>query len=90
MSRHSDLTQVLDRGAVAIIRAPSGELLVDVSKALYAGGLDVIEVTFTVPGVLEIISPKSSRNWVTRFCWAPVLFSILKQRVPRFLLVLSL
>lgn len=56
MSRHSDLTQVLDRGAVAIIRAPSGELLVDVSKALYAGGLDVIEVTFTVPGVLEIIS----------------------------------
>ncbi|WP_417378540.1 bifunctional 4-hydroxy-2-oxoglutarate aldolase/2-dehydro-3-deoxy-phosphogluconate aldolase [Gimesia sp.] len=56
MSRHSDLTQVLDRGAVAIIRAPSGELLVDVSKAIYAGGLDVIEVTFTVPGVLDILT----------------------------------
>lgn len=56
MSRHSDLTQVFDRGAVAIIRAPSGELLVDVAKALFAGGLDVIEVTFTVPGVLDIIS----------------------------------
>jgi 2-dehydro-3-deoxyphosphogluconate aldolase/(4S)-4-hydroxy-2-oxoglutarate aldolase len=56
MSRHADLTQVLDRGAVAIIRASSGELLVDVSKAIYAGGLDVIEVTFTVPGVLDILA----------------------------------
>lgn len=56
MSRHADLTQVFDRGAVAIIRAQSGELLVDVSKAIYAGGLDVIEVTFTVPGVLEILA----------------------------------
>ncbi|MFK7778468.1 MAG: bifunctional 4-hydroxy-2-oxoglutarate aldolase/2-dehydro-3-deoxy-phosphogluconate aldolase [Gimesia sp.] len=56
MSRHADFSQVIDRGAVAIIRAPSGELLVDVSKAIYAGGLDVIEVTFTVPGVLDIIA----------------------------------
>ena len=56
MNRHADLTQVLDRGAVAIIRASSGELLVDVSKAIYAGGLDVIEVTFTVPGVLDILA----------------------------------
>ncbi|QDV50537.1 bifunctional 4-hydroxy-2-oxoglutarate aldolase/2-dehydro-3-deoxy-phosphogluconate aldolase [Gimesia fumaroli] len=56
MSRHADFTQVVDRGAVAIIRAQSGELLVDVSKAIYAGGLDVIEVTFTVPGVLDILA----------------------------------
>ncbi|MCA9014602.1 MAG: bifunctional 4-hydroxy-2-oxoglutarate aldolase/2-dehydro-3-deoxy-phosphogluconate aldolase [Planctomycetaceae bacterium] len=56
MSRHTDFSQVIDRGAVAIIRAQSGELLVDVSKAIYAGGLDVIEVTFTVPGVLDILA----------------------------------
>jgi 2-dehydro-3-deoxyphosphogluconate aldolase/(4S)-4-hydroxy-2-oxoglutarate aldolase len=56
MSRHADLQRVLDRGIVAIIRAPSGELLVDVAEALLEGGIDVIEVTFTVPGVLEIIS----------------------------------
>tara|TARA_R110002111_G_C5999525_1_gene372975 strand:- start:2908 stop:3555 length:648 start_codon:yes stop_codon:yes gene_type:complete len=56
MSRHADFTRVLDRGAVAIIRAQSGELLADVSKAIYAGGLDVIEVTFTVPGVLDILA----------------------------------
>lgn len=56
MSRHTAFSQVINRGAVAIIRAKSGELLVDVSKAVYAGGLDVIEVTFTVPGVLDILS----------------------------------
>lgn len=55
MSRIDQLQRVLDLGLVAIIRAPSGELLVDVSQALYRGGIDVIEVTFTVPGVLEIL-----------------------------------
>jgi 2-dehydro-3-deoxyphosphogluconate aldolase/(4S)-4-hydroxy-2-oxoglutarate aldolase len=56
MSKHDDLQRVLNTGAVAIIRAPSSELLVNVAKALYEGGIDVIEVTFTVPGVLDIIS----------------------------------
>jgi 2-dehydro-3-deoxyphosphogluconate aldolase / (4S)-4-hydroxy-2-oxoglutarate aldolase len=55
MSRQSDLQRVLDRGIVAIIRAPSGEQLVGVAQALLEGGIDVIEVTFTVPGVLDII-----------------------------------
>ncbi len=56
MSRHEDLKRTLDLGIVAIIRAPSGEQLVEVSQALLDGGIDVIEVTFTVPGVLDIIS----------------------------------
>lgn len=56
MSRSFPLQRVLDSGIVAIIRAPSGELLVDVAEALLEGGIDVIEVTFTVPGVLDIIS----------------------------------
>jgi len=56
MSAHSSLARVLDGGIVAILRAASGELLVDVAQALYDGGIDVIEVTFTVPRVLDIIS----------------------------------
>jgi 2-dehydro-3-deoxyphosphogluconate aldolase / (4S)-4-hydroxy-2-oxoglutarate aldolase len=56
MSRAEDVQRVLDGGIVSIIRADSGEQLVDVAKALYEGGIDVIEVTFTVPGVLDIIS----------------------------------
>ena len=56
MSRHSDLQRVLNGGIVAIIRASSGEQLVNVAQALYDGGIDVIEVTFTTPGVIEVIS----------------------------------
>lgn len=41
---------------VAIIRASSSEQIVNVARALYEGGVDVLEVTFTVPNVLEIIA----------------------------------
>lgn len=56
MSRHEDLQRVLNTGLVAIIRASSGEQLVNVARALLEGGIDVIEVTFTVPRALEIIA----------------------------------
>ena len=56
MGKYTDLQRVLDCGIVAIIRASSGEQLVNVAKALHAGGIDVIEVTFTVPNVLEILT----------------------------------
>ncbi len=52
----SDLQRVLDGGIVAIIRATSGDQLVNVARALYEGGIDVIEVTFSVPNVLEILA----------------------------------
>ena len=55
------LQHVLDRGIVAILRAPSGELLADVAEALYESGIDVIEVTFTVPGILEILNQVQKR-----------------------------
>jgi 2-dehydro-3-deoxyphosphogluconate aldolase/(4S)-4-hydroxy-2-oxoglutarate aldolase len=61
MSAHANLQRVLDGGIVAILRATSGELLVDVAQALLDGGIDVIEVTFTVPRVLDIISAMRSR-----------------------------
>ena len=56
MRSDEHLRRVLDGGIVAIIRAPSSEQLVNVARALYEGGIDVIEVTFTVPGVLEILA----------------------------------
>ena len=56
MRSDEDLRRVLDGGIVAIIRAPSSEQLVDVAWALAEGGIDVIEVTFTVPGVLDILA----------------------------------
>ena len=61
MSREDDIQRVLHTGLVAIIRADSGEQLASVAEALYEGGIDVIEVTFTVPGVLDILSAVRQR-----------------------------
>ncbi|HWL08374.1 MAG TPA: bifunctional 4-hydroxy-2-oxoglutarate aldolase/2-dehydro-3-deoxy-phosphogluconate aldolase [Planctomicrobium sp.] len=55
MGKDVDLKRVLDLGLVAIIRSPSSDQLVQVAKALLAGGIDVLEVTLTVPGALQII-----------------------------------
>ncbi|MAT16125.1 MAG: 2-dehydro-3-deoxyphosphogluconate aldolase [Planctomyces sp.] len=61
MNSHADLQHVLDSGLVAILRAPSGDQLVKVAEALYEGGIDILEVTFTVPNALEIINEVSKR-----------------------------
>ena len=55
MARQDDLEKLLDGGIVAIIRSDSPDQLAEVAEALYEGGIAVIEVTFTVPRVLETI-----------------------------------
>jgi len=61
MSRDDDVRRVLTTGLVAIIRAEKGEQLAAVAETLYEGGIDVVEVTFTVPGVLDIIAEVNKR-----------------------------
>ena len=56
MSKLQQLQRVLDTGIVAVIRASSGDRLVDVAKALVDGGVDVLEVTFNVPKALDVIA----------------------------------
>lgn len=52
----TDPTQrLLASGIVGIIRAPDGKQLVDVARALLAGGIDVLEVTFTVPQAHKVL-----------------------------------
>jgi len=52
---NQNLQRVLDRTIVAVIRADSPDLLVDVAEALLAGGVEVMEVTFTVPRAARVI-----------------------------------
>jgi len=61
MSRDSDLARVTNLGIVAILRAPSGDLLAEVADALLAGGIDVIEVTFTVPKAEQVLQRVADR-----------------------------
>lgn len=55
MTKTNQLARVMSCGIVAVIRAPSGEQLVDVARALLAGGVDVMEVTFTVPRAVAVL-----------------------------------
>lgn len=52
---HEILARLLQNRLVGILRANSGELLVDVCRALIAGGMHCIEITMTVPGALRIL-----------------------------------
>lgn len=61
MSKRDAVARVLETGVVAVIRAPSGELLADVAVALLAGGVEVMEVTFTVPGALRVLETVANR-----------------------------
>ena len=55
------LARVRNTGIVATIRAPSDELLVDVAEALLAGGVNVMEVTFTIPGAVSVLEKVADR-----------------------------
>ncbi len=61
MSDNTNLERILRCGVVAIIRAPSGEVLSDVAAALAAGGVEAIEVTFTVPRAHKVLEEVADR-----------------------------
>lgn len=61
MSKLQVLDRVLETGIVAVIRAKSPDLLVDVAEALVAGGVDVMEVTFTVPGAVRVLEQVTAK-----------------------------
>lgn len=61
MSKDANLSRIVESGVVAVVRAPSGELLVDVAQALLDGGVDTIEITFTVPGAQRILEKVADR-----------------------------
>lgn len=61
MSKQDDLARILETGLVAIVRASRGELLADVAEALLAGGVDVIEITFTVPRAERVVEEVARR-----------------------------
>lgn len=55
MSNDQHLQRILNTGIVAVIRASSGERLVEVAHALVDGGVDILEVTYTVPNASDVI-----------------------------------
>lgn len=60
-SRSETVSLIMDRGIVAIVRAPKTELALPVCEALVAGGVTCVEVTFTVPNAPEAIRQVRNR-----------------------------
>lgn len=61
MSKEYDLARVLNNRIVAVIRTSDGGQLVDIAEALVAGGVEVIEVTFTVPRPHRVLEQVASK-----------------------------
>jgi 2-dehydro-3-deoxyphosphogluconate aldolase/(4S)-4-hydroxy-2-oxoglutarate aldolase len=57
----SILSRIIDSGVVAVMRAPKGDLLADVAEALLAGGVEAMEVTFTVPEAHRVLEKVAQR-----------------------------
>jgi len=49
------LDRITAAGIIPIVRAPSSDLAMRAVDAIRAGGIDVVEVTMTVPGALSLI-----------------------------------
>lgn len=61
MAKNDTLRRILDTGIVPVVRASSQEEALSVVDAIRSGGIDVIELTMTVPGVVDLIAELSRR-----------------------------
>lgn len=55
MSKEDQLRHVLDGGIVAVVRSQDSQQLVDVVRTLADGGVNVVEITMSVPGALDVV-----------------------------------
>jgi len=61
MARNDTLGRIAATGIVPVVRARSAEEALAVVDAIRAGGVDVIELTMTVPGAVEVIRELARR-----------------------------
>ncbi|MCX5676929.1 MAG: bifunctional 4-hydroxy-2-oxoglutarate aldolase/2-dehydro-3-deoxy-phosphogluconate aldolase [Planctomycetota bacterium] len=53
MTRDETLKTLCDVGIIPVVRAKSADALLDLARALLAGGIPICEVTLTVPGAID-------------------------------------
>ena len=59
MSRNATVRKLLDIGVVPIIRTASSKTALEAARAVHRGGLNLLEVTMTVPGALGVLEKLS-------------------------------
>jgi len=61
MDRERVLSEIIETGVIAVIRAKDSSQLLKVSEAIETGGVKAVEVTMTTPNALEVISEVSKK-----------------------------
>jgi 2-dehydro-3-deoxyphosphogluconate aldolase/(4S)-4-hydroxy-2-oxoglutarate aldolase len=61
MTRMETLGRLVATGIIPVVRAPSPEMALRAVAALRSGGIDVVEVTMTVPGAVDLIEQLAVR-----------------------------
>jgi 2-dehydro-3-deoxyphosphogluconate aldolase/(4S)-4-hydroxy-2-oxoglutarate aldolase len=61
MTRTETLRRIGQNGIIPVVRAPTGDVALRLIDALREGGVDVIELTMTVPGAVKLIDDLARR-----------------------------
>jgi 2-dehydro-3-deoxyphosphogluconate aldolase/(4S)-4-hydroxy-2-oxoglutarate aldolase len=61
MSRRDALARIQELGVVPVVRADSAQEALALVEAIRAGGIDVIELTMTVPGAVRVMAEIEQR-----------------------------
>ncbi|PYS30944.1 MAG: 2-dehydro-3-deoxyphosphogluconate aldolase [Acidobacteria bacterium] len=56
MNKTDVIQRIRDTGLIPVVRAESAELAMRAVEAIKTGGVDVLEVTMTVPGAIDVIA----------------------------------
>jgi 2-dehydro-3-deoxyphosphogluconate aldolase/(4S)-4-hydroxy-2-oxoglutarate aldolase len=60
-SKAEIITALINPGIIAVVRAPSQQIVLPMAEALLEGGIRAIEVTMTTPGALQAIETLSAK-----------------------------
>src|SRR4051794_35454100 len=55
------ISQLLDPGIIAVVRAKSADQVIPLTEALLAGGVIAVEITMTTPSAIEAIREASQK-----------------------------
>lgn len=61
MNKTEVLRRIHDTGLIPVVRAESAELAIKAVEAITAGGVNVLEVTMTVPGAIGVIEQLATK-----------------------------
>lgn len=64
MNKYEILKKIIENGVVAIVRSKTIKEANEVSQACFNGGINTIEITFSVPGADEVIKTLKSDSYL--------------------------